>query len=88
LLSSEPSFGNTWSTVFSGSDLTRETWVQTSNGYLRKSIDYVWTTGTLTTEVRKVISDADGITIVSQETMTYNYATPDAVPTIVTVRDI
>lgn len=72
LLENDPPTPNTnYSNSYSGSFLSNETWkrVDTSN---LKTVDYTFSGGKLTTEIRKVYA-TNGTTIVAQLTIAYTY---------------
>jgi hypothetical protein len=73
LLDSEPvATGTTYSNTRSGNTVTQEKWVNTSSGKTIKTIDYTYTGGKYTQEVRKVYA-TDGVTIIAQVTISYSY---------------
>jgi hypothetical protein len=87
LLETEPaSPGTTYSNTIVSGKVTQEVWRRTADASLLKSIDYTYTGGKVTTEVRKVFA-TDGVTIIAQVTLTYTY-TGSSVTGIVTVRDV
>lgn len=87
LLETEPaSPGSTYANTIVGGKVTQERWRRTADASLLKSIDYTYTGGKVTTEVRKVFA-TDGVTIIAQVTMSYTY-TGSTVTGIVTVRDV
>ena len=87
LLETEPaSPGTTYSNTIVGGKVTQEVWRRTADASLLKSIDYTYTGGKVTTEVRKVFA-TDGVTVIAQVTLTYTYTGP-TVTGIATVRDI
>jgi hypothetical protein len=87
LLETEPANpGSTYSVTRVGGVVTQEKWVRTADGSNLKTLDYTYTSGKLTTEVRKVYA-TDGVTIIAQVTMTYTYS-GSLVIGIATVRNV
>lgn len=86
-LDAEPTTpGNTYTNTKSGTQITQEKWVRTSDSTNLKTIDYTYTSGKVTTEVRKVYA-ANGTTVVAQMTLTYTYS-GSTVTSIAATRDI
>jgi len=75
LLNEEPNgLGVTYTVTRTGGDVTQEKWVRTSNTFNIKTIDYTYSSGKVSTEVRKVYAASNGTTILAQETITYSYS--------------
>jgi hypothetical protein len=88
LLNAEPSsLGNSYANVKSGNRVTSETWTTTATSLATKSIAYTYTGSRVTTEVRKVFSAADGVTVIAQMTLNYSY-TGSSVTSATVTRDI
>jgi len=67
-----PAPNNNYSLTRTGGQVTQEVWKRVDTTTI-KSIDYTYTSGKVTTEVRKVFA-ANGITITAQATLTYTYS--------------
>jgi len=67
--------GTTYSLTKSGAQVTQEKWARTADSTALKTIDYTYSSGRLTTEVRKVY-DTNGTTILAQMTVSYTYTGP------------
>jgi len=75
LLDNEPvGTGITYTVTRVGSSVSQEKWANTGSALTIKTIDYTYTSGKVTTEVRKVFSPADGTTVIAQATLTYSYS--------------
>lgn len=75
LLDNEPvDVGYTYTPTYSGGVVTQEEWKITSNNRKRRTIDYTYSGGSVSTEVRKVYDPADGTTVLAQVTITYTYS--------------
>ena len=73
LLDNEPTISNiTYIPTRSGTNIINESWYL-GVSTLFKTIDYTYTSGLITTEVRKLYAN-DGITIVAQSTIVYTYS--------------
>lgn len=74
LLESDPvSVGVSYSVTYSAGAVSFERWARTVGGTTYKRIDYVYTAGLLTGEIRKIFA-SDGSTVVGQLTVSYSYA--------------
>ena len=74
LLDSEPvSFGTSYSVTRVNRRVTQEKWVSTIGTLNIKTIDYSYTNGKVSQEVRKVYDKPTGLTVVAQATITYTY---------------
>lgn len=67
-----PAPHNNYTNTKTGSIITQEVWQRLDTTKI-KSIDYTYTSGKVSTEVRKIFA-ANGITITAQATITYTYA--------------
>lgn len=86
-LDSEPTTpGTTWSRTLTGGKITQEKWIRTVGATNLKTIDYTYSGGKVSTEVRKVYAE-NGSTVVAQMTLTYSYS-GNAVSGIVATRDV
>jgi len=73
LLDCEPmSPSTTYAVTWTGSVVTKESW-SIAGPVLLKSIDYTYTSGHCTQEVRKVFY-SDGVTVLAQSTIVYTYS--------------
>lgn len=73
-LLTEPLMGSNIENIltYSGTTITREKWMNTSTSKTVRQIDYTYTSGRVTKEVRKVFA-SDGTTVLAQETLNYTY---------------
>lgn len=86
-LDAEPTTpGTTWGATRVDGRVTQESWVRTADLTTIKTIDYTYTSGKVTSEVRKVYA-TNGVTIVAQMTITYSY-NGNVVSGIVTTRNV
>lgn len=60
--------------TYSGSLVTQEKWVNTLTSKTVRQVDYTYTSGKVTKEVRKIFA-SDGTTVLAQETLDYTYTT-------------
>ena len=88
LLEDEPAgFGvNEDLTYGAGNRVTKETWKRAADGTQIKTIDYTYTGNLVTQEVRKIYAE-DGIRIVAQKTVVYNYSNNNTAITVSSSRD-
>lgn len=82
------SVGMTYAIAWSGDVVTRESWTQTANGRERKRIDYTYSGWNVQTELIKVFSLTDGVTVTAQKTITYTYQNDWRVASSVATRDV
>lgn len=74
LLDNEPvEVGITYTPTYTSGRITNEEWKNTNNRKY-KTIDYTYSSGRISTEVRKVYDPADGTTVLAQVTITYSYS--------------
>jgi hypothetical protein len=74
LLETDPdSAATTYAVTYTTGKVTQEKWTDTGSGLKIKTIDYTYSGGQISTEVRKVYA-ANGSTVVAQVTVTYAYS--------------